>query len=75
MISDIEWLGHSTIKILGDKVFKKESLGELIVICPPEGFRMNRLEHNPRKLQLCYEIGRHSALEKINQIKEFLKKE
>ena len=56
-------------------IFKKESLGELIVICPPEGFRMNRLEHNPRKLQLCYEIGRHSALEKINQIKEFLKKE
>ncbi|MCR4742920.1 MAG: patatin family protein [Treponema sp.] len=53
-------------------VFEKESKGEVIVICPPENFKMNRLEHNPQKLQACYEAGRQSALEKIDEIKNFL---
>lgn len=53
---------------------EKEMNGDVLVIRPPEKLPVGRVEHNPDKLQLAYDIGRETALEQLEKIKEFVKK-
>lgn len=50
----------------------QESAGEILVIRPSEPLPVGRVEHDPAKLRLAYELGRTAAENKIRAIKEFL---
>ena len=51
-----------------------EKNGDVLVIRPPEKLPVGRVEHNPDKLQLAYDIGRETALKQLEEIKEFVTK-
>ena len=51
-----------------------EKNGDFLVIRPPEKLPVGRVEHNPDKLQLAYDIGRETALKQLEEIKEFVTK-
>lgn len=55
-----------------DKIEREEKAGNVLVIRPPEKLPVGRIEHNPDKLQIAYDIGRKTALEQLDQIKEFV---
>ena len=59
---------NDTIKIIEEK----EKNGDVLVIRPPEKLPVGRVEHNPEKLQLAYDIGRETALKQLEEIKEFV---
>ena len=61
---------NDTIK----KIEEAEKNGDVLVIRPPEKLPVGRIEHNPEKLQLAYDIGRETALKKLDEIKEFVTK-
>ena len=52
---------------------RREAEGSLLVIRPDESLPVGRVEHDPEKLRLAYEIGRHAAEARINEIKAYLK--
>ena len=52
---------------------EKEKNGDVLVIRPPEKLPVGRVEHNPDKLQLAYDIGTKTALEQLEKIKGFVK--
>ena len=56
-----------------DYIFQKEKNGELMVICPKEKIPVGKVEHDPNKLKIAYEMGRETAIEMIGDIKEYLK--
>ena len=56
-----------------DYIFQKEKNGELMVICPKEKIPVGKVEHDPNKLKIAYEMGRETANEMIGDIKEYLK--
>lgn len=51
---------------------EKELAGELFVIRPPEALHIGSVEHDPEELERVYEIGRRTALEKLDEIKTWL---
>ena len=51
----------------------REARGEVFVIRPPEPLGISRTEHDPRKLQKVYFIGRSEAKKQLAAMKEFLK--
>ena len=51
---------------------EKEALGEILVIRPPYKIPVKSLERNPENLNLAYELGKTTALEMIDKIKEYL---
>lgn len=53
----------------------REARGEVFVIRPPESLGISRTEHDPRKLQKVYFIGRKEAQKRLAAMKEFLKDE
>ena len=53
-----------------DKNAEKE--GRAIVICPPQKLPVGRITGDAEKLRLAYDIGRRTALENLDRIKEFL---
>ena len=55
-------------------VQQREEEGLAFVIRPPEKLPIRRIEHNPYKLRKAYEIGRNCAHERLDELKEFLKK-
>jgi len=53
---------------------EQEKKGELYVIRPKEDLPVKRVEKDPDKLQLAYDIGRERAQELLVEIKNFLEK-
>ena len=53
---------------------EQEEKGNVLVIRPPEKLPVGRVEHNPEKLQITYDIGVKAALEQLEKIKNFIKK-
>ena len=51
---------------------EQEENGNVLVIRPPEKLAVGRVEHNPKKLQIAYDIGVKVALEQLENIKEFV---
>ena len=51
---------------------EKESRGEVFVIRPPEALPVGRVEHDPEKIRKAYEIGRKTATDQLERLKEFL---
>ncbi len=58
-----------------DYVAKREATGEILVLRPKTKLDLSRTEKNPDKLQAAYDLGRETALERLDEIKEFLIKE
>ncbi len=51
-----------------------EKNGDVLVIRPPEKLPVGRVEHNPDKLQIAYDIGVKTALAQLEEIKSFIAK-
>ena len=56
-------------------VRKKEKLGEIFVIRPSEKLPIGRVEKDPEKLRVVYEIGRKTAQERLPELMAFLEVE
>lgn len=56
-----------------DYVGSEESAGNIIVIRPECPLPVRRVEKNPDKLRMAYDIGRKVTLKKLSEIKEYLK--
>ena len=54
-------------------VYEAEKAGRALVIAPPEKLPVGRIEHDPENLRKTYEIGRKAALERLEEIRDFLK--
>jgi len=52
---------------------ERERQGAALVIRPDESLPVSRVEHDPDKLRLAYEIGRGAAERRIDEIKAYLK--
>lgn len=53
-------------------ICEKEEKGEVLVIRPKEALPIKRTEHTKDKLETVYETGRTVALERLDEIKNFL---
>lgn len=65
---------HEMYNNTTEYIAEKEKSGEIIVIRPPETLPVGRIEKDPEKLRLAYNIGRKEAEKNIEKIKEFLTK-
>ena len=54
-------------------VFQSEKEKNTLVLCPLENLPINHTEKNPDVLQKVYDMGRNAAIERLEEIKEFLK--
>lgn len=57
-----------------DEIDQIEDSGKSIVIRPPESLGIGRTENDPEELERVYQIGRKVAEERLEEIKDFLKK-
>ena len=55
-----------------DYAAKEEADGKLLIIRPEESLPVSRVERNPEKLRLAYEIGRTTAIKKLNAVRDYL---
>ena len=55
-----------------DHIALREASGELLVIRPLEKLPIGRTEKDPEKLRQVYEIGRQTALNKLEEIRQYL---
>ncbi len=53
-------------------IAKKEAAGEVFVLRPPEKLPVGRMERDPAQLRAAYEIGRRTATEQLEALKQFL---
>jgi len=53
-------------------VFQQEKEGKVIVLCPKKPLGISRTEHNPDKLQQCYDAGRQVTERRLEEIKAFI---
>ncbi len=53
-------------------ICEKEDRGEIFVIRPDEALNIGKTESNPDRIQAVYDIGRKTAKENIEKLKEFL---
>lgn len=53
-------------------IFGEEKKGTTFVICPDEELPISRIEHNPDRIQNVYDIGRKTAVKKLEAIRTFL---
>lgn len=53
-------------------ISEKEQRGEVLVIRPEEALPIGRIEKDPEKLKVVYELGRKVAEKQLEKIKEFL---
>lgn len=54
-------------------ICEKEKKGEILVMRPDEKLPFDHICHDPEVLQKVYELGRSTALARLDEIKEFLK--
>lgn len=55
-----------------DYIRAEEQKGTILVLCPKEKLPVGRIEHNPERLKAVYDLGRETALEHLEEIKNFL---
>lgn len=53
-------------------VFEQEKQGNALVLCPDEPLGISRTEKNTAELQRVYDMGRKMAIERLDEIKNFL---
>ena len=63
---------HTNYNNTLEYIRNEEQKGSVFVLCPKEKLPIGRIEHNPERLKAVYEIGRETALEHIEEIKNFL---
>ena len=51
----------------------EEQKGNVLVIRPDEALPVGRIERNRDNLKAAYEIGRNTAIRKLDKVKKFLK--
>ncbi len=61
---------NKTLKEL--EVLKQQ--GDVLLFYPEESAMISRTEHNPEKLQMCYEAGRNAALSRLEELRDFCNK-
>ncbi len=54
-------------------IAREEQKGNTLVIAPPVKLPAGKIEHDPEVLQETYDIGKKTAIEMLDRIKEFLK--
>lgn len=54
------------------KLKELEEKGEILVIRPTKTVDIGRMEHNPDKIQAQYDVGKKDALDRLEEIKDFL---
>lgn len=64
---------HTTYNKTIEYICKKEQNGEILVIRPDEKLPVDHVCHDPDVLQQVYDLGRNTALARLDEIKEFLK--
>ena len=52
---------------------QEETNGRVLAIRPYEVLPIGRVEKDPEKLKVVYELGRKVATDRLSEIKEFLK--
>lgn len=52
---------------------EKEEAGEILVLRPREKLPVSRVEKNPDKLRIAYEIGRETARSRLDSVRSFLR--
>ncbi|MDO4500082.1 MAG: patatin family protein [Erysipelotrichaceae bacterium] len=57
-----------------DYIRGKEEKGEVFVIRPPKAIEVSSLESDPERLQAAYDMGRETASNCLDDLKEYLKK-
>ena len=55
-----------------DEIERKEALGEVFVIRPPEDPGIGRTEKDPDELERVYQMGRSEAARRLDEMREFL---
>ena len=58
-----------------EDIERREALGEVLVIRPPEDPGIGRTEKDPDKLERVYRMGRSEALRRLDEVKGFLENE
>ena len=56
-------------------IAEAEKRGTAFVICPPEKLPIGRVEHDPERLTQAYNIGRQTAYDNLERLKNFLGKD
>ena len=54
-----------------DYALEQEKAGKAMVLCPKKPLGISRVEHDPKKLQQSYDVGRNVATERLEEIKNF----
>ncbi len=65
-------LVYNNSRALIDRLEKK---GEVLAIYPSEDLKISRMEKDMDKVQMMYELGRHDAENRLEEIRNFLAKE
>ena len=55
------------------EIKEKEKRGEVLVISPKTSLNIKRTENDPEELERVYQIGRQVALEKLDEVRNFIK--
>ena len=63
---------HITYNKQHDYALEQEKAGNAIVLCPKKPLGISRVEHDPEKLQQSYDVGRNVAIERLEEIKNFI---
>jgi len=66
---------HEIYNETTEYIKKKEREGDILVIRPDEALPIKRVEHDADKMRNVYGLGRVVAMRRLEEIKEFLKRE
>ena len=64
---------HEEYNAALEEIARRETAGEILVLRPETELPVSRVEKDPEKLRLAYEMGRQEAENRLNAIQEFLK--
>lgn len=63
---------HEVYNATMDYIDEQEATGKILVLRPETPLPVSRVEKDPNKLRIAYEIGRKAAASKLNEIQQFL---
>ena len=63
---------HEVYNVTMDYIDEQEATGKILVLRPETPLPVSRVEKDPNKLRIAYEIGRKAAASKLNEIQQFL---
>lgn len=63
---------HEVYNATMDYIEEQEATGKILVLRPETHLPVSRVEKDPNKLRIAYEIGRKAAASKLNEIQQFL---